>query len=75
MLAHDRQDMAWTLLAAGMCFFIEGDKLRLGLVAFFIYLFTMRVTSIRWKAVRAYLLSAYSLGEGPVPWMYSAEGK
>lgn len=35
--------MAWTLLAAGMCFFIDVDQekstLRLGMVALFIYLF------------------------------------
>lgn len=32
--------MAWTLLAAGFCFYIPNDnKAHLGLVAFFIYLF------------------------------------
>jgi len=47
--------MCWTLLVAGMCFFIDQDqevsKARTALVATFIYLFTI----------------AYSIGEGPVP--------
>lgn len=54
-------NMCWTLMAAGLCFLIDqGDKhstTRTGVVAFFIYLFTI----------------AYSLGEGPVPFMYCAE--
>lgn len=53
--------MFWTLLAAGMCFYIEPDitdsQARLGAVAFFIYLFD----------------AFYSPGEGPVPFTYSAE--
>ncbi|EST05322.1 General substrate transporter [Kalmanozyma brasiliensis GHG001] len=51
--------MAWTLLAAGLCFLIpgEGNKARLGLVALFIYIFA----------------AFYSVGEGPVPFTYSAE--
>ncbi|GAC97625.1 sugar transporter [Pseudozyma hubeiensis SY62] len=51
--------MAWTLLAAGLCFLIpgEGNKTRLGLVALFIYIFA----------------AFYSVGEGPVPFTYSAE--
>lgn len=51
--------MAWTLLAAGLCFLIpgEGNKTRLGLIALFIYIFT----------------AFYSVGEGPVPFTYSAE--
>lgn len=50
--------MAWTLLAAGFCFYIPNDsKAHLGLVAFFIYLFA----------------AFYSPGEGPVPFTYSAE--
>lgn len=50
--------MFWTLLAAGLCYFIpEGSKAHLGMVAFFIYLFDI----------------AYSPGEGPVPFTYSAE--
>ncbi|WWC73562.1 uncharacterized protein I206_107534 [Kwoniella pini CBS 10737] len=50
-------NMCWTLLAGGMMFFIEDLKLRTTLVAFFVYLFT----------------AFYSIGEGPVPNMYSAE--
>nr|XP_018263403.1 uncharacterized protein I303_04897 [Kwoniella dejecticola CBS 10117]OBR85561.1 hypothetical protein I303_04897 [Kwoniella dejecticola CBS 10117] len=50
-------NMCWTLLAGGMMFFIEDVKLRTTLVAFFVYLFT----------------AFYSIGEGPVPNMYSAE--
>ncbi|KAH8119192.1 hypothetical protein DFH11DRAFT_1722739 [Phellopilus nigrolimitatus] len=50
--------MAWTLLAAGMCFFIpESSKAHLGLIALFIFLFA----------------AFYSPGEGPVPFTYSAE--
>lgn len=51
--------MAWTLLAAGMCFLISPDAglVRIGLIAFFIYLFA----------------AFYSVGEGPVPFAYSAE--
>ena len=50
--------MAWTLLAAGLCFLIpKGSPAHLGLVAFFIFLFA----------------AFYSPGEGPVPFTYSAE--
>jgi sugar porter (SP) family MFS transporter len=50
--------MAWTLLAAGLCFLIpQSSKAHLGLVAMFIYLFA----------------AFYSPGEGPVPFTYSAE--
>lgn len=50
--------MAWTLLAAGFCFYIpESSKAHLGLIAFFIFLFA----------------AFYSPGEGPVPFTYSAE--
>lgn len=50
--------MAWTLLAAGFCFYIpESSKAHLGLIAMFIYLFA----------------AFYSPGEGPVPFTYSAE--
>ena len=51
-------NMAWTLLAAGACFYIPSDsKAHLGLIAFFIYVFA----------------AFYSPGEGPVPFTYSAE--
>lgn len=50
--------MAWTLLAAGLCYLIpESSPAHLGLVALFIFLFAM----------------VYSPGEGPVPFTYSAE--
>lgn len=50
--------MAWTLLAAGLCFIIpESSKAHLGMVALFIFLFA----------------AFYSPGEGPVPFTYSAE--
>ncbi|OBT60649.1 hypothetical protein VE03_09930 [Pseudogymnoascus sp. 23342-1-I1] len=51
-------NMAWTLLAAGLCALIDVHyKIHLALVALFIYLFAM----------------FYSPGEGPVPFAYSAE--
>lgn len=51
-------NMAWTLLAAGLCFIIpEQSRAHLGLIAFFIFLFA----------------AFYSPGEGPVPFTYSAE--
>ena len=50
--------MAWTLLAAGMCFYIpEDSSAHLGMIALFIFLFA----------------AFYSPGEGPVPFTYSAE--
>ncbi|KAK5944642.1 hypothetical protein PMZ80_001840 [Knufia obscura] len=50
--------MAWTLLAAGFSFYISPTSTaRLGLIAFFVYLFC----------------AFYSPGEGPVPFTYSAE--
>ncbi|KAF8891726.1 hypothetical protein BD779DRAFT_1512736 [Infundibulicybe gibba] len=51
-------NMAWTLLAAGFCFFIpESNSARTPLIALFIFLFA----------------AFYSPGEGPVPFAYSAE--
>jgi hypothetical protein len=50
--------MFWTLLAAGMCFYIpQSSQVRIGLIALFIYLFD----------------AFYSPGAGPVPYTYSAE--
>lgn len=51
-------NMAWCLLAAGLCSLIPNDNTaHLALVALFIYIFAM----------------FYSPGEGPVPFTYSAE--
>ncbi|KAF2852082.1 D-xylose-proton symporter [Plenodomus tracheiphilus IPT5] len=51
-------NMFWTLLAAGMCYYIPKESsAHLGLIAFFVYLFD----------------AFYSPGEGPVPFTYSAE--
>ncbi|KAK8107624.1 uncharacterized protein PG998_009637 [Apiospora kogelbergensis] len=51
-------NMAWSLLAAGLCSLIPGQGgAHLGLVALFIYIFA----------------AFYSPGEGPVPFTYSAE--
>lgn len=51
-------NMAWSLLAAGLCTLIPGQgSVHLGLVALFIYIFA----------------AFYSPGEGPVPFTYSAE--
>jgi hypothetical protein len=50
--------MAWTLLAAGFCFYIPNSSpAHLGLIALFVFLFA----------------AFYSPGEGPVPFTYSAE--
>lgn len=50
--------MAWTLLAAGFCFYIpEDSRAHLGAIALFVFLFG----------------AFYSPGEGPVPFTYSAE--
>lgn len=48
---------AWSLLTAGMCFFINNLKTRVGAVAAFVFIFA----------------AFYSPGEGPVPFTYSAE--
>jgi MFS family permease len=51
-------NMAWTLLAAGMAYFIpSSSRAHLGVVTFFIYVYD----------------AFYSPGEGPVPFTYSAE--
>lgn len=51
-------NMAWSLLAAGLCTLIPGSGgVHLGLVALFVYIFCI----------------FYSPGEGPVPFTYSAE--
>lgn len=51
-------NLFWTLLAAGLCFYIPGDGgARTGAIALFIYLFD----------------AFYSPGGGPIPFTYSAE--
>lgn len=51
-------NMAWSLLAAGLCFLIPSESpAHIGLVALFIFIFA----------------AFYSPGEGPVPFTYSAE--
>ncbi|KAK2059994.1 hypothetical protein LY76DRAFT_591807 [Colletotrichum caudatum] len=50
-------NMFWTLLVAGLCYLIDDSTARIAAVATFIYLFA----------------AFYSPGEGPVPFMYSAE--
>ncbi|CAG8957497.1 hypothetical protein HYFRA_00011479 [Hymenoscyphus fraxineus] len=51
-------NMAWSMLAIGLCSLIDPKSdAHLGLMAFFIYVFT----------------AFYSPGEGPVPFTYSAE--
>ena len=50
--------MAWTLLAAGFCFYVpSSNSAHVGLIALFVFLFA----------------AFYSPGEGPVPFTYSAE--
>ncbi len=49
--------MAWTLLAAGFCSLIQAQTAHVVLVGFFVFLFA----------------AFYSVGEGPVPFTYSAE--
>ncbi|KFY14267.1 hypothetical protein V492_02729 [Pseudogymnoascus sp. VKM F-4246] len=51
-------NMSWTLLAAGMAYFIPQEQTaHLGVVLFFVYIYD----------------AFYSPGEGPVPFTYSAE--
>ncbi|KAJ5918825.1 hypothetical protein N7454_009969 [Penicillium verhagenii] len=51
-------NMAWTLLAAGFCFYVPGNGGgHLGSIALFVFMFA----------------AFYSPGEGPVPFTYSAE--
>lgn len=52
-------NMCWTLLAAGLCFYVpqSNKSAHIGTIALFIYLFD----------------AFYSPGEGPVPFTYSAE--
>lgn len=67
-------NMAWTLLAAGLCFLIPPGNARLGTVAFFIYIFTIFVSLSKLLChTHSKLTSQYSVGEGPVPFAYSAE--
>ena len=50
-------NMAWSILAVGLCSLISIPKVHLALMAFFIYVYA----------------AFYSPGEGPVPFTYSAE--
>ncbi|TVY44749.1 putative polyol transporter [Lachnellula occidentalis] len=50
-------NMAWSLVAIGLSSLITAPKAHLGMMAFFVYVFT----------------AFYSPGEGPVPFTYSAE--
>lgn len=50
-------NMAWSLLAAGLCFLIPAGQAQVATVALFIFIFA----------------AFYSPGEGPVPFTYSAE--
>ena len=74
-------NMAWTLLAAGFCFFIsDTSRARVGLVALFVFLFAGELI----MSFFVHFFSPdvddepsypafYSPGEGPVPFTYSAE--
>jgi len=68
--------MAWTLLAAGFCFFVDNSKAKVPLVAFFVFLFGGRLiyafTSDELFDAD-HRIAFYSPGEGPVPFTYSAE--
>ncbi|KAH7232066.1 hypothetical protein B0J15DRAFT_539303 [Fusarium solani] len=61
LLSFTFPNMFWTLLAAGLCYLIEpnveNSSARIAAVATFVYLFC----------------AFYSPGEGPIPFMYSAE--
>ncbi|ORY02196.1 and other transporter-domain-containing protein [Clohesyomyces aquaticus] len=58
LLLFTFQQMAWSLLAVGFCFLIpESSTAHIALIALFIYVFA----------------AFYSPGEGPVPFIYSAE--
>ena len=77
-------NMAWTLLAAGFCFFIPASSnARIPLVALFIFLFAGELyISIVYNCFGLDVnephplvpyTAFYSPGEGPVPFTYSAE--
>jgi MFS family permease len=74
-------NMAWTLLAAGFCFYIPGpetSKARISLVAFFVFLFAGELMSLFFVQlfgpdIKPPNPAFYSPGEGPVPFTYSAE--
>ena len=57
LLLFTLPQMAWALLAAGLCSLIQAKTAHVALVAFFVFIFT----------------AFYSVGEGPVPFTYSAE--
>ncbi len=68
--------MAWTLLAAGFCFFIDRQKTEVSLVSLFVFLFAGAFRAIylyKWTRILIPLKAFYSPGEGPVPFTYSAE--
>jgi MFS family permease len=66
--------MAWTLLAAGLCYLIpDSSTAHLGMVALFIYLVSRICASRRIVLTEGQFAAFYSPGEGPVPFTYSAE--
>jgi MFS family permease len=74
-------NMAWTLFAAGFCFYIpDGNPAKLPLIALFIFLFGGELMFLFFfelsPDVDKFLYfnpAFYSPGEGPVPFTYSAE--
>jgi MFS family permease len=66
--------MAWTLLAAGLCYLIpDSSTAHLGMVALFIYLVSRICASWGIVLTEGQFAAFYSPGEGPVPFTYSAE--
>jgi len=69
-------NMAWTLLAAGLCFQIpDGNSARIPLIAFFVFLYAGEyfIYVLLSYPLPDYFSAFYSPGEGPVPYAYSAE--
>lgn len=68
-------NMAWTLLAAGLCFIIpSGNSARVPMIALFVFLFAgMYIYPFSRRSSSHFNLAFYSPGEGPVPFTYSAE--
>lgn len=68
-------NMAWCLLAAGLCFLLpEGSSARIPLIAFFVYLFTAFYGPGMYSSTRLqWILTNHIEGMGPLPSIYFSE--